>query len=141
MVSVGKTGHACHGRAPTGARQSNDGRGRRHIRTYTGDSPATRAGAFWFISTEPDNVQLWQQLVYCIGRPPEATETAGRLPVRDTSRYYKKGATVAPATNGQRELLRKTRWIDRKVIVALGTVIIRVIGQVLQNWIERGGHL
>jgi hypothetical protein len=67
--------------------------------------------------------------------------TAGRLPVRDTSRYYEKGATVAPATNGQRELPRKARWIDRKVIVALGTVLIRVVGQVLQNWIERGGHV
>lgn len=48
---------------------------------------------------------------------------------------------MSPATNRQRKLPRKVRRIDRKVIVALGTVFIRVIGQVLQNWIDRGGHL
>lgn len=35
----------------------------------------------------------------------------------------------------------KTRQADRTLIIAILKVIIRTAGQVLQVWIERGGHL
>jgi hypothetical protein len=48
---------------------------------------------------------------------------------------------MPPISKRRRKPLRTARQADRKLIVALVTVLIRVAGQVVQTWIDRGGRL